>query len=296
MLIVPAAATAHFERENRRLTICGVIEKNDGTFVQCTQHDEDIEIETGDLAGVYFSTATVTGSDIKSSSDMSVDNLEVSGQITDGTVFTGFTAADIEADLFDNAPFQTFLCQWDDPSAWQKVLRRGYLGEITRTAEGAFQCEWRGIFQLYQQNIGRTYGERCDVKRFGDARCKLSAFDLAAIGTVTAVYSRRRFDSTLALPGSPVLQGYFSLGELTWLSGANAGYLHQVKRDSVDNVQGHMETWESFPRDVQVGDQYRVSPGCDRLFSTCKDTFENVINFRGHGRWIPGIPQIIRAP
>lgn len=296
MLILPPAATVHLDRESRRLTICGVIEKRDGTTVRCTQHDDDLEVDSGDLEGVYFSTASVTGSDIQSNSDMSVDNMEVSGQITDGNVFTGFSAADIEAGLFDQAPFQTFLCQWDDPSAWQKILRRGYLGELTRTAEGQFQCEWRGLFQLYQQMIGRTYGERCDVKRFGDSRCKKDALGLAATGTITNIYSRRRFDSTLSLPGSPVLAGYFALGELTVLTGANQGYLHQVKRDSVDDVQGHMEMWEAFPNDFAPGDLYRVTPGCDRLFGTCKDVHDNVVNFRGHGRWIPGIPSIIRAP
>lgn len=295
MLILPAAATIHLARENRRMTIAGLIEKNDGTVVRCTQHDEDLQIDSSDLAGLYFSTATVTGSDIKSSSDMSVDNLEVSGQISDGQVFTGFTAADMEAGLFDNAPFQTFLCQWDNPGNWQKILRRGYLGEISRTAEGQFQCEWRGLFQLYQQAIGRTYGERCDVKRFGDSRCKIDADARAADGTVTAAFSRRRFNASLAM-GSPVLNGFFALGELTWLTGLNAGYMKQVKRDSVDDVQGRFDMWESFPFTIQAGDTFRVKPGCDRLYGTCRDVHDNTINFRGHGFWIPGIPSIIRAP
>lgn len=297
MLILPAAATVHLARESRRLTICGVIEKNDGTILRCTQHDDDLEIDGGDFDGVYLTTASVTGSDIKSSADMSVDNMEVSGLISDASIFTGFTAADMEAGLFDDAPFQTFLCQWDDPGAWQKVLRRGYLGDISRTAEGQFQCEWRGLFQLYQQMIGRTYGERCDVKRFGDSRCKIDAEALAATGTVTAVTSRRRFDASLIYPDYPSDElNYWDLGELIWLTGANTGYLKQVKRGGVDDIDGHFDMWEQFPNTIEVGDTFRVKPGCDRLFGTCGGRFNNVINFRGHGRWIPGIPAIIRAP
>jgi uncharacterized phage protein (TIGR02218 family) len=296
MLILPGAATVHLNRESRRLTIAGVIEKKDGTFIRCTQHDDDLDIETGDLEGVYFSTASVTGSDIKSATDMSVDNMEVTGQITDESVFTGFTAADIEAGLLDNAPFQTFLCQWDAPNDWQKILRRGYLGEISRTAEGQFQCEWRGLFQLYQQMVGRTYGERCDVKRFGDSRCKINVAPLTQTGTVTAVTSRRRFNASgVTSPDSPFDQRYFDLGELSWITGSNAGYLKQVKRGAVDDVDGRIEMWEAFPFDVQVGDTFSIIPGCDRLFTTCQK-YDNVINFRGHGRWIPGIPSIIRAP
>lgn len=294
MLILPSAATIHLLRESRRLTICGVIEKNDGTEIRCTQHDEDLTVDAGDFEGWYLTTASISGSDIKSSSDMSVDNMEVSGFLNDASVFTGFSAADMEAGLFDNAPFQTFLCQWDDPTAWQKVLRRGYLGEISRTAEGQFQCEWRGLFQLYQQTVGRTYGERCDVKRFGDARCKVDADALAETGTVTAEFSRRRFDATLTGPAMPL--PYWALGELTWLTGANAGYMKQVKRGAVGDLQGHFDMWDSFPFEIEVGDTFRVKPGCDRLYATCGGTFDNTINFRGHGRWIPGIPSIIRAP
>lgn len=297
MLILPSAATVHLSRESRRLTICGVIEKKDGTVLRCTQHDEDMDIDDGDLAGWYLTTASVSGSDIKSSSDMSVDNMEISGLISDVSLFTGFTAADMEAGLFDNAPFQTFLCQWDDPNAWQKILRRGYLGEISRTAEGQFQCEWRGLFQLYQQMVGRTYGERCDVKRFGDSRCKFPVEMYSAVGTVTAVTSRRRFDASLVFPDYPA-DGltWFDLGEVEWLTGDNTGYVRHVKRGAVDDVLGHFDMWESFPKTVEVGDTFRARPGCDRLFGTCKDRYNNVINFRGHGRWIPGIPSIIRAP
>lgn len=294
MLTLPSAAQEHIERESRRLTICGVIEKNDGSTVMCTQHDEDIEIVSGDFEGIYFSTAAVTGSDIKSSSDLSVDNMEITGLISDGAVFTGFNVADIEAGLFDKAPFQTFLCQWDDPSAWQKVLRRGFLGEISRTAEGQFQAEWRGLLQYYQQQIGRVYGERCDVKRFGDARCKLDVEALAVVATVTSVTSRRRFDASL-VPNDPQSLTYFDLGEATFTSGSNNGFLRQVKRGAAGGTNGQIDLWESMPYDVTIGDTFTLKPGCDRLFVTCQ-SYENQINFRGHGRWIPGIPSIIRAP
>jgi uncharacterized phage protein (TIGR02218 family) len=293
LLLLPGAATLHLARENRRLTIAGYVEKADGTVIRCTQHDIDLEISGGDFAGIYFSSASITASDIKSNSDLSVDNMEVSGAISDGFAITGFSVADIEAGQFDNAPFETFLCQWDDPSAWQKPLRRGYLGEISRTAEGSFQCEWRGIIQALHQVQGRTYGERCDVKRFGDTRCK---FDVAAItqtATVTSVTSRRRFD--VSISGGPHVAGTFELGEVIFTSGLNTGYLKQIKRDAVAGNVGELELWDSLPLTVTVGDELTIRPGCDRLFATCQ-AYENYKNFRGHGRWIPGIPNIIRAP
>jgi uncharacterized phage protein (TIGR02218 family) len=297
MTITPEALE-HLRSEVRRVTVCGVIYKKDGTVSRCTQHDEDIEITTGTFAGVYAATAAVGASDIKSNSDMSVDNLEIQGVLSDGLAFTGFSVADIEAGLFRNAPFETFICQWDNPSLWQKRIKRGYLGEIERTAENSFKCEWRGLTQPLQQTIGRTYGERCDVVRFADSRCKLNRDEYTAGFTITAVTSRKRFNGTFSL-GSPgaitPATGLFDLGEVTFVSGANNGYLMQVKRDSVNGVVGQIETWEEFPFDIQNGDVAMITAGCDRRWESCV-AYGNTKNFRGHGRWCPGIQKIIRAP
>lgn len=293
MIDLPSAAQIHLARESRRLTVCGEIEKNDGTFVRCTQHDEDIEINSSDLGGLYYSVVSITASDTKSGSDLAVDNMEISGS-TDDLSF-GFNVDDIKAGLFANAPFQTFLCQWDDPDAWQKITSRGFLGEIRRTAEGQFQAEWRGLLQPLQQMVGRTVSERCDVKRFGDARCKLNVDALTLDGTVTAVTSNRLFTVTPDIP-SPGTSDYFSLGEVAWLTGDNSGYeRQQIKRDTQALPVEIIELWESMPNTVQIGDRVRLRPGCNRTFEACQ-FWDNVINFRGHGLWIPGIPNIIRAP
>lgn len=294
MLILPTEAQLHFARENRRLTVCGVIYKNDGSSILCTQHDEDIEIDYGDLEGYYSRVVAVDASNVKSNSDMSVDNMEISG-FTDLLSF-GFNVDDMEAGLFSNAPFQTFMCQWDDPNAWQRVLRRGYLGEIKRTAEGQFQVEWRGLFQPLQQMVGRTLSERCDVKRFGDLRCKKDVDALVITGTVSAVTSNRLFEVALDSPTPGNTQGYFTLGEVAWLTGYNAGYdRQQIKREQTGSPITEIELWEEMPNNVDVGDQLALRPGCNRTFEMCQ-FWDNIVNFRGHGRWIPGIPSIIRAP
>lgn len=297
MLTLAGAATVQLRQESRRLTVCGVVQKLNGSIIRCTQHDAPLKITSGDYAGRYESTAAVSASTIQSSSDMSVDNLETTGAVASvDFAITGFTAADIAAGQFRNAPFQIFLCQWDDPTAWQKTIRRGYLGQITRTAEGAFTAEWRGILQVLQQNVGRTYGENCDVVRFGDSRC---TFDIATVtysATVTNVVSRKEF--TLSIDGLPSPEpgvGYFNTGEFTFLTGTNAGYEKQIKIDSIGGTLGHVQTWESFPTDVQIGDTATIIAGCDRTFRRCQ-FWNNILNWRGHGRWIPGIPKIIRAP
>lgn len=293
MLILPTQAQIQMARESRRLTIAGVIELTDGRLLTCTQHDEDLEVETGDLAGTYLSSAAITASEIAKNSDMAVDNMEISGFISDSLTF-GFDADDIEAGQYAQAPFQAFYCQWDNPNAWQLICKRGFLGEIRRTAEGQFQAEWRGLFQPLQQTIGRTYSERCDVKRFGDLRCKKDVEALAILGTVTAVNSNRTFQVLLDTP-NPVGTSYFSLGEVAWLTGDNAGYDRQQIKRSTTAASELIELWEEMPNLVQIGDRLRLRPGCNRTWEACKG-WGNTINNRAHGRLMAGTPAIIRAP
>jgi uncharacterized phage protein (TIGR02218 family) len=296
MLILNPDAIAHFAQECTRLTVCGIVTKKNGQTIRCTQFDDDIEIEGGDFEGIYMSTAAITASAIKSSSDLSADNLEVTGALADaGFQITGFNVDDIVAGQFRNAPFEIFICQWDNPSAWQKVIHRGYLGQITRTAEGAFTAEWRGLLQVLAQNVGRTYGETCDVVRYCDSRCKLDPDDWTFNATVTAVVNRRSF--TLDITGLPLGAGHglFDTGDVTLTNGENIDYTKQVKRDSVDGIFGKIELWESFPKNILVGATATIFAGCDRRFETCQQR-DNVVNFRGHGRWMPGTAKIIRAP
>ena len=295
MLILPPAAQLHFSRESKRLTVCGAVYRNDGVVIRATQCDEDLEITSGDLAGLYFSHIPITASDVKSSSDLSTDNMEIDGRLSDVLAFGGFSAQDIKAGLFTDCPFETFLCQWDDPNAWQTTVRRGFLGKIDRTHEGQFKAEWRGLLQLMQQTIGRVHSEGCDVLRFGDTRCGFNVEAIAENATVTNVTSRRRFDVT-GLTGSDTK---YNLGEARFLTGQNViatgGYVRQIMRSAASGTLGQIELWDSAPYTIQVGDTVRFYPGCDRRFSTCQ-AFGNYKRFRGDGFWIPGVPTLMRAP
>lgn len=297
MLTLPTQAQLDLARESRRLVVSGVVYKNDGSTLRCTQSDQDLAVNSGDLAGLYVAINAVTTSDMTNGSDLSVDNLEISGSLmAPGMSFSGFTAQDIEAGLFDTAPFEMFLCDWSHPSAWQKICRRGYLGQITRSSEGQFQAEWRGLTQLLAQNIGQSADENCNVVRFGDSRCKINRALFTGTGVVTGVTSRSIFQTTITWPGGAKPAGFADLGELQFTTGQNAPYLVQVRDDDFGSSAGQIQLWEGLPYDVSPGDNFAVVAGCDRLFETCVGKFNNVLNFRGHGHWSPGIPAIIRAP
>jgi uncharacterized phage protein (TIGR02218 family) len=289
---IPAGLAAHLQGAVTTLAVCWRVERRDGVLILGTEHDQDISISgagspMNPLAGTYVAAAGITGSNVRSTSDLSVDNMEVTGAINQGDLqLVDLTAADIEAGLFDDASVVLFIVNWAAPEDGQIVLRTGTIGEISRTAEGQYRTELRGLAQRLTQNIVRTYGSGCDAE-LGDARCGVDVDALTATGSVTAVTSNRLFSANLSA-GSPVPDpGYFNGGLLTFTSGDNDGFSMEVKSDDYGSP-GEVQLYLQMPRDIQVGDTFTVRPGCDKSAAMCKGRFGNLVNFRGHGAWVPG--------
>lgn len=83
--------------------------------------------------------------------------------------------------------------------------------------------------------------------------------------------------------------GYFDGGLCTWLTGDNAGYSMDIKTYTLATVT--IVLWEPMPFDIQIGDTATITVGCDKTIGTCKDTFDNIINFRAHPH-VPGVQQL----
>lgn len=293
---VPPLLLEDIKAEAATLAVCWAIEKKNGQFIRGTEHDENIELQMGsptdELTGVYLAGAAITTSDVKSGSDMSVDNMEVEGAFQGEVDITDVTVADIEGGLFNRAAVTVFLVNWASPDHGYLILRRGFLGEISRDTDGRYKTEIRGLVQLLSQVIVQTFGERCSVVRLGDAKCKKDISTLTITGTVTSVLNRKRF-SVSGITIQP--EGYFSLGIMRGLTGANATYEREVKIDNYNGAHGTFELWDAFPEDVEVGDTFAIEPGCNRLITTCISKFNNVKNIRAYGVFIPGTLEMMKG-
>lgn len=84
--------------------------------------------------------------------------------------------------------------------------------------------------------------------------------------------------------------GYFDYGVLTMTSGLNNGLSMEVKTYTVGQIVLQLP----FPYAVAPGDTYSLTAGCDRSFATCKDRFNNVLNFRGEP-YVPGLDKLIQV-
>jgi uncharacterized phage protein (TIGR02218 family) len=58
-----------------------------------------------------------------------------------------------------------------------------------------------------------------------------------------------------------------------------------------DVATGEFELFEAMPYEIEVGDPYTVFYGCDKTLPTCRDTFNNVVNFRGEP-YVPGVDKV----
>jgi uncharacterized phage protein (TIGR02218 family) len=303
---IPAPLLADLKADCTTLAYLWTIEVGNGRVIRGTEHDLDVTIpHTGDsahdqYAGTYKAIANVTMGDLSSNTDLSVDNMQVDGAFPDKTddspqyaTLVDVTVAEIEDGLLDMAPVTIIVCNWAAPDHGYWIAGGGTLGQISRTTDGSYTTEVRGLTQLLQQVIIRTFSETCNAQ-FGDRRCKFSIPSVA--GTVSAATGDRgSFTVDLDIsspPGSTPMR--FTAGKLRFTTGANTGLIRLVKTDPRNNG-GVIEFWEKFPNAVLDGDEFDLAAGCDLIKSTCI-FYGNLTNFRGHGSFIPGVMAITAGP
>lgn len=97
--------------------------------------------------------------------------------------------------------------------------------------------------------------------------------------TVSAVTDNSVF--TLTIAGAS--DGDYNYGKALFLSGKNAGLHMEVK----DYTAGVVTLFLPMPYEVVEGDGLFMTEGCDKKLETCKDRFENHVNFQGFP-YIPG--------
>ncbi len=87
--------------------------------------------------------------------------------------------------------------------------------------------------------------------------------------------------------------GWFALGTVTWLTGANAGRTAEVLSHANIGPDVKITLLEAPVRPITANDAFDVFAGCDKRFETCQAKFANTVNFRGFPH-IPGQDTIIR--
>lgn len=283
MKTLPAGLQAHLDTGATTLAWCWRLTRADGTTYGFTDHDADLYFD----ATTFEAATGFTGTDLRSSLGLAVDNVDVTGALSSDRLNEG----DLAGGLFDDARVEIWRVNWASPD--QRVLMMsGSVGEVRR-GQTAFTAELRSLAHYLNQEKGRVYQYACDAT-LGDARCGVDIAGPAcrAIGTVTTADT----DFLFTASGLDGFAAHWCTGGLvTWQSGGNAGRAMEVKRHAVMGSGAEIELWRSMAAPISGGDVFAITAGCDKTFATCRAKFSNGLNFRGFPR-IPGNSYVLAVP
>jgi len=275
MRTIPSALQDKLNSGVTTLCRCWRVTRSDAVVQGFTDHDEDVLLD-----GLSCRAGTgLSGSEATARLGLAVDGAEISGALADDTL----TEADLAAGRYDTAAIEVFLVDWSEPALFV-LLGKGTFGEVRREG-AAFVAELRGLADRLNQESGRRYGATCSAD-LGDARCTVDLTDSAYRGTGT-IAQLRGTSSFFASGLDGFADGWFTAGRLEWTSGANAGLAVEVKSHRVAADGVALELWQAMPEPLVDGDGFTVTAGCDKRFDTCRDRFNNAVNFRGFPH-IPG--------
>ena len=282
MRTIPADLASHLSGDVTTLCHCWKLRRRDGQAFGFTDHDCDLA-----FADVTFVARTgLEAAEASAELGFAVGGGEVSGAL----IAAGITERDIASGLYDDAAIETWLVDWRDPNA-RVLLDAGSIGEIRRE-DGAFVAEIRGVMHRLDEERGRLFRATCSAD-LGDPACGIALGGSAytGLGTVT------RTDGALAVAASGIgfSDGWCTGGQITFVTGANAGLGVEVKAHRRTGATAEFDLWQRATQPIAVGDTFRVSAGCDKRHATCRAKFRNAVNFRGFPH-MPGNDFIVRMP
>lgn len=265
-----------------KIATCMWLQRQDGNVYGFTTHDQTLTIDGVD----YEPAASFNPTDIASANNLDTDNLSVEGVIDSTTL----TEDELRAGYWDYARFRIFQVNWNDLTMGDKKDRAGHLGNVSVHRQ-TFVAELLGLMEAYATSIGELSTPMCRAS-LGDRRCKV---DITAIGsppasgvvTGTIVTADTDF-FTLHDAARTEADGYFDEGVIT-IHYASGDLSYEVKA----YVVGTWITKTPWAYDA-TGIDYTMTRGCNRRFETCRDVFNNVVNFRGEP-WLKGNDKLIQV-
>ena len=283
MRTIPAHIQTMLDGRVDTLAWCARVERKDGKILGFTEHDSELTI--GGV--IYKPQSGVTLTALAASTSLAVDNADTTAFLDDEDL----TEAELLGGAYDGADILIFAADWTRPDDGVVIISKGTFGEVA-TVDGQFRTEFRSLAQNLQQNIGRNVGPECDVDRVGDGRCKADMTPFTHGVTVQTV-SNPKTTFTIDLAGKS--DGYldFGVAEFTNADTRNTQREYMILGWNGTSMQVTLS--EPTIDDIEVGDTLNVYAGCDKTATTCKDTFNNIVNFQGFP-FVPGRDSVMERP
>ena len=258
------------QRTHRQVSLWKITRVDNQVF-RFTDHNADV---------VYFGEVYSPTDSINVSARARVLGADENDSETLGAINQTVTLQDIEKGLFENADVEERLVDWKYPFAGSALVGTYKLSRISFSNEN-WQGLLLGLSRFMSTYVGRSYTRTC-INDLGEGLCGLGV-DLSDPNftytdvRVDLILNQRLFFSANATD-IPTGKGdeFFTLGKLTWKTGANAGVVSEVM--SYQDSNRYILLQQATPFDLTPTDTFDISAGCDRTLATCRDRFDNVLN------------------
>lgn len=254
---------------NGSIANCIKITLANGTVHAYTDHNHNLTV-----GGVTY----VPAPGLRKVNYILTSNAEVSNQQF-GSAWVDAPESELRGGLFDQALVEVSYASWKHPEFGKLVTFTGQLGEIT-WSEAGFSADIVSFMKNLAKNVGAVFTSSCRHTMYGDSGpgfvggCKVDPASFTFSGTVSSILTPKwRFNtSPLDKP-----DGYFSNGSITFTSGLNTGLSTVIKKHTGTLFELFLPT--AFIIDPAA--TFTVRAGCDKTLNTCKNTFNNVVNYGG---------------
>lgn len=285
MRTIPANIQSALDSGAAKHCYCWRVELTNGTVMGFTNHDRIISFD-----GVeYEPESGFTPSEVQTSLGLAVQTQEVEGALISDKV----TEDDLRAGLWDNASVEVFLVDWETIVDRYRI-HVTTTGQI-RNGQQGFVAEMRGITHELTQAGGRFYNHGCGAK-LGDAKCGIDLEDdrYRMVGEVAstdgALYI---YPTDLRTVSGNSAEGLFAQGKLVFTSGDNVGLEFGILQHTGEGDDAFFVLDNPTYFDIEAGDNFTATIGCNKLPEYCFRFFGNMLNYRGFNL-IPGNDRISR--
>lgn len=185
---------------------------------------------------------------------------------------------DLLSGKFDDALIEIGLCAWENPSYGKITPFTGNLTLIKWTDEG-FKAEVSTYIKKLQNTIGAVYTPTCRHELYSQPSsdkigfCGLSKASFTFTGSISSIVTQKwKFGISVSQADD-----YFNYAVIKFTTGNNAGLSYEIK----NHVSNQISLMIGTAFLVNTGDQFQIYTGCDKTLTTCKNKFNNVVNFGG---------------
>ena len=195
------------------------------------------------------------------------------------------------ADLINGVPLLAFIRASGFDGARVR-LDRAYLPNWSAPVVGLinkFQGRVTSIKNISRTEATVTVSSDLVLLNVGASTDYYQAPCLNSLYDGACTVNKAAFTTTAAVAGTPTVSAfdsgltaaddYYTQGQITFTSGANAGVTRTVK--SYAQASGAITLVLPLPAQPAAGDAFTIAAGCDLTMATCSGRFNNLIHFRG---------------